>query len=102
MDVTFGSGTSDSEFDDDWLGWKPTVPKDGEADYDNVKALEVACDVNLGSEVAACAAACSRPAFTFENTCGVGIAAAGVSTGKARRDYKRLCGAIAKMSVLIA
>jgi hypothetical protein len=30
-ETSFGSGRSDSEFDDDWLGWKPTVPRDGEA-----------------------------------------------------------------------
>ena len=70
--------------------------------YDELKTLESEFNDNLGSEVAACATARSSQALTFENSCSDGIAAAGVSTGKARRDYKRLCGAIAKMSVLDA
>ncbi len=96
-ETAYGSGASDSEFDGDWLGIKPKVPKANEADYGDVKALEAACDFDWGSEVAACAAACSRPAFTFEKSCGDGIVAAEFSTAKARRYYRRLCGAIAKM-----
>ena len=96
-ETAYCSGASDSEFDGDWLGVKPKVPKANEADYDDVKALEAACDVNWGSEVIACATACSSPVFTYEKSCGDDVAAAGLSTGKARRDYRRLCSAIAKM-----
>ena len=80
----------------------PAIPREGEADYDDLKTLESACDVNLGSEVAAYASACSSGACTLENTSGVGIDARGVATGKARRDYRRLCSAMAKIGDLDA
>ena len=53
-ETTCHSGRSDSEFDDDWLGWMPAIPREGEADYDDLKTLESACDFNLGSEVGLC------------------------------------------------
>ena len=81
------------------------IPKENEADYDEVETLESEFDDNLGGEVpevAACATPRGSQTFTFDNACSDVIAAAGVPTGKARRDYRRLCAAMEKISVLDA